>query len=90
MLFRSLTIVVLIEGKEKSGGAKVIVVATPYQSIVVTTIVAKLNFLQYTSTYFFKSIMEIQNDNFGIKNGVDSKCMKTILLFILKFFYHFS
>ena len=83
-----LTIVVAAEGKEKSEDAKVI--AAIAQSIAVATTIAKPNFLQCTSTYFFRSIMETRKGNLGIKNGADLECMKAILLSILKFGSHIS
>ena len=64
--------------EEKSEGAKV--TAAPHQSIATTT----------TTVTYFWSVMKTRKGNLGTKNGAGSKCMKTILLFILKSSSHIS
>ena len=67
--------------EEKSEGAKAAV--APHQSIATATTVAKPNFY-----LFFWTGNRDPKGNFGTKNGVDSECMKAILLSILKLSYH--
>ena len=74
--------------EEKSEDVKA--ATAPHQSIATATTIAKPNFLQCTSTYFFLSVMETRKGNLGTKNGVGLECMKAILLSILKFDSHIS
>ena len=82
-----LTIVITAKGKEKSGGAKVIVTAT--RSITTSTIVAKPNFLQCTSTYFFRSITNTQKDNLGTKKWSQLRVHESNITFHVKIWFSY-